>query len=785
MDWAAIQGAIYASLQHAATNASWVQSAARVSIPFGRFRITETIDARAYYSSSDYPGNVVIPVHIVGAGRGHTFLEWWGTQPATTIRKAMVIVSGTVAVRDVTLICPRAWRTYHGNIPSGLESIRTPYYGIVQSGVIWTPDYTNVDVENVMVPFSSGVIRTANLSTMAVNGFEFEPSAPSIGFTSSFNRVDFAQGTYLNTRFVSKVDEVSEGLSGFTQAFVEGTNSAMYADQPPMTVSAASSRGGAIELTVNSTRGWISGARAYVSGVTGTTEANGGWFITVVDETHVTLDRSTFIHAYAGGGSAQYILDGAYAAEIANPQAVANDFSGGLWAIAMPTSNGVARLVTVGSVTFSNGWTSLAGRGNAFVNVSGASDSGGAIKLTVSSASGFSTNQPVQVSGVVGVPANGNQVVMVVDGTHLLLQGTTFSGAYVSGGTVSADFRATFFENVGSAGSNIKMDHVYFADIPIYRGNASQCSIIIRDSSGENGPLGVDPQGQIKLLRPLATNFGLLGCNVDIDGLSVNSNYQSLTFVDSTGSNSGATGYVGYLAAPARSVTWKVKNLTSLQTVTYGLTTQNYYEGIWDAKPNLLPDFAQLAQGGGSTCCAGWAANNFALPTTKSNANHGYATATIGGKYAYVASAGAFQIAQGVQVTPGYTYVAEFKASLEFAGSISGIYGQLNGLILFCTDNTLAICINSGPTLINNPYVIGGIFFGAYAKDYNYGVFGASGNWALFRIPAITPPSGYPWLAIRINGMVASPLKSAAFADLAIYEGPVPGFYAAYHGETK
>lgn len=785
MDWAAIQGAIYSSLQYSAINPSWVQSAARVQIPFGRFRATETIDARAYYSTSDYPGNVVIPVQIVGAGRGHTFIEWWGTQPATTIRKAMVIVSGTATVRDITLICPRAWRTYHGAIPPGLESIRTPYYGIVQSGVIWTPDYTNIDVENVMVPFSSGVIRTANLSTMAVNGFEFEPSVPSTGFTASFNSVDFAQGTYLNTRFISKLDEVSDGLAGFTRAFVEGTNSAMYADQPPMTVSGASSNGGAIQLTVNSTSGWISGARVYVSSVAGATEANGGWFITVVDRTHIKLNQSTFVHAYTGGGSVQYILDGAYAAEIANPQAVADDFSGGLWASAMPSSNGVVRLVNAGSVTFSNGWTSGAGQTNSYVRVSDASNSGGAIKLTVRSTSSFSNNQPVQVSGIVGVPANGNQVVTVIDSTHLLLQSTIFSGTYVSGGTVSADFQASFFENVASAGSNIKMSHVYFAGIPIYRGNAAQCSLIIRDSSGENGTSDTDPQGQIKLLRPLSTNFGLLTCNVDIDGLSVNSSYQSLTFVDSTGSNSSATGYVGYLAATPRNLTWRVKNLTSLQTVNYGLTTQNYYEGIWDAKPNMLSNDAQFAQGSRSECCSGYTESDFVIPTTGANANRGYTTKAVDGKYAYITSGGAFRIAQGVQVTPGYTYIAEFKANLNFAGFISGIYGQLEGVVLFCTDNTVTSCIGPGSSLINNPYVVGGIFFGSYSPNYNYGMFAKSGNWALFRIPAITPPTGYPWLVIKINGTAALPLTSAAFADLAIYEGPVPGFYATYQGQRR
>jgi hypothetical protein len=40
-----------------------------------------------------------------------------------------------------------------------------------------------------------------------------------------------------------------------------------------------------------------------VSGVLGTTEANGTWLATVIDAQHLLLQGSVFVHAYASGGT--------------------------------------------------------------------------------------------------------------------------------------------------------------------------------------------------------------------------------------------------------------------------------------------------------------------------------------------------------------------------------------------------------------------------------------------------------------------------------------------------
>lgn len=71
------------------------------------------------------------------------------------------------------------------------------------------------------------------------------------------------------------------------------------------TVTGAANNGsGVIRLTTNgSTRNLYTGNHVTVSGVGGTVEANGGWFITVITANTFDLVGSTFTNAYTSGGS--------------------------------------------------------------------------------------------------------------------------------------------------------------------------------------------------------------------------------------------------------------------------------------------------------------------------------------------------------------------------------------------------------------------------------------------------------------------------------------------------
>jgi hypothetical protein len=67
---------------------------------------------------------------------------------------------------------------------------------------------------------------------------------------------------------------------------------------------AVAGAGNQVELTVNSTANVATGDTVNVSGVLGTTEANGAWTVTLVDSTHIILRTSVFVNTYTGGGVA-------------------------------------------------------------------------------------------------------------------------------------------------------------------------------------------------------------------------------------------------------------------------------------------------------------------------------------------------------------------------------------------------------------------------------------------------------------------------------------------------
>lgn len=72
---------------------------------------------------------------------------------------------------------------------------------------------------------------------------------------------------------------------------------------------AANNGGGLVRLAIAATAGLYTGNSMTVSGIAGTTEANGTWSITVIDGTHVDLQGSAFVHAYVSGGSSQTIVE--------------------------------------------------------------------------------------------------------------------------------------------------------------------------------------------------------------------------------------------------------------------------------------------------------------------------------------------------------------------------------------------------------------------------------------------------------------------------------------------
>jgi hypothetical protein len=84
-----------------------------------------------------------------------------------------------------------------------------------------------------------------------------------------------------------------------------------------MTVTgAAAAPSGSIRLAVNATQGVSFGDQVNVSGVVGTTEANGTWSVNPIDATHFNLIGSVFVNPYVSGGTA---VDVTQPANVVNP----------------------------------------------------------------------------------------------------------------------------------------------------------------------------------------------------------------------------------------------------------------------------------------------------------------------------------------------------------------------------------------------------------------------------------------------------------------------------------
>jgi len=156
---------------------------------------------------------------------------------------------------------------------------------------------------------------------------------------------------------------------------------------------AADNGGGLVRITTSGNHGLSTDDCINITGVAGTTEANGDWTITAVAGTTFDLQGSAFANPYTSGGTVDLRIN------------------------------------------------------NLGAGVAGAADNGaGLIRITTSKNHGLTTGDYVRIYDVTGTTeANETWQVTAIAATTFDLVGSTFSNAYVSGGTVDLyeDYGAT------------------------------------------------------------------------------------------------------------------------------------------------------------------------------------------------------------------------------------------------------------------------------------------------------------------------------------------------------
>ena len=102
----------------------------------------------------------------------------------------------------------------------------------------------------------------------------------------------------LNQRFMGTAPYLRQGRTNF------GTFTLSTDSTATSSITAATSAS-PIQITTSAINALTTGQTVVITGVTGNLAANGTWVITVIDNTHFTLNNSTGSGSYAGGGTVQ------------------------------------------------------------------------------------------------------------------------------------------------------------------------------------------------------------------------------------------------------------------------------------------------------------------------------------------------------------------------------------------------------------------------------------------------------------------------------------------------
>lgn len=257
---------------------------------------------------------------------------------------------------------------------------------------------------------------------------------------------------------------------------------------------------GKVKLTVSSTTGWTTNDVKVVSGVTGTTEANGRWKITVSDATHIVLQGSTFSNAYVSGG-----IVSSMALTLTNVQG-AKIFGSGRFTTQITL--GTSGAILLGTDGFE--YSSIEG-----IFFSGPSGSAGSV--------GIDLDRVVGASGYVPVQSNNLQELYIYNFDIGLRVGLTGNSSQGSENTIincyitSCTSYGVYLGNANALQQTITGGNISGCDIGVYvySGSAQLFSVAFQ----------VNTSWDIKLLNDANDTTAIIGCRSEsVNFVSVGGN---------------------------------------------------------------------------------------------------------------------------------------------------------------------------------------------------------------------------------------------------------------------
>jgi hypothetical protein len=102
----------------------------------------------------------------------------------------------------------------------------------------------------------------------------------------------------LNQRFMGTAPYLRQGRTNFG-------NFTLSTESTATSTITTATQANPIQITTSAVNALVTGQTVVITGVLGNTAANGTWVITVIDNTHFTLNNSKGNNAYAGGGTVQ------------------------------------------------------------------------------------------------------------------------------------------------------------------------------------------------------------------------------------------------------------------------------------------------------------------------------------------------------------------------------------------------------------------------------------------------------------------------------------------------